>query len=190
MPSPEAEARADKRVCLGRVTAAHGVRGAVRIRPYTAQPENIAAYGALQTEAGAPVRIQSLQIAKGGNVVARIAGIETREQAEALVGERLYVLRAALPPPDAEEWYHADLIGLAARMPDGEEWGWIAAIRDFGAGDLLELTRDGEGSEGGDGKKADKRSAMIPFDKENVAEVDIAAGYVLLSDMARRFEWQ
>lgn len=187
MPPLDADARADKRVCLGRVTAAHGVRGGARIRPYTAHPENIAAYGALQTEAGAPVRIQSLQIAKGGNVVARIVGIETREQAEALVGERLYVLRAALPPPDAEEWYHADLIGLAARMPDGEEWGRVAAVRDFGAGDLLELTRD---SVCGGGGKADKRSAMIPFDKENVAEVDITAGYVLLSDMARRFEWQ
>ena len=171
-------------VCLGVIVAAFGVRGEVRIRPFTAQPENIAAYGTLFAEDGSAFRIESLRLHKSGGVVARLDGIAAREQAQALAGTHLYVARAALPDAGEEEWYHADIIGLAAYSRQGEACGRVKAIWDFGAGDMLELERDRQ-----DGK-AGRQSVMIPFTRENVAEVETGAGRITLTDMARRFEWQ
>ena len=171
-------------ICLGVITAAFGVRGEVRIRPFTAQPQNIAAYGPLFDADGGEFRIESLRMRKDGGVVARLSGIAAREQAQALAGTHLYVARAALPAPGEEEWYHADIIGLAARDQEGEAWGRVKAIWDFGAGDMLELERDRQ-----DGK-AGRQSVMIPFTRENFAEVEVGAGRIVVTDMARRFEWQ
>ena len=172
------------RICLGVIVAAFGVRGEVRIRAFTAQPGNIAAYGPLFTESGGMFRVEALRLGKGGGVVARLSGIAAREQAQALSGTHLYVSRTALPDPGEEEWYHADIIGLAACGQDGEAWGRVKAIWDFGAGDILELERDRQ-----DGK-AGRQSAMIPFTRENVAEVAVAEGRITVTDMARRFEWR
>ena len=171
-------------ICLGVIVAAFGVRGEVRIRSFTAQPEDIAAYGPLFAEDGSALRIESLRLHKGGGVVARLCGVAAREQAQALAGTHLYVARAALPDTGAEEWYHADIIGLAAYGQQGEACGRVKAVWDFGAGDMLELERDRQ-----DGK-AGRQSVMIPFTRANVAEVETGAGRIILTDMARRFEWQ
>jgi 16S rRNA processing protein RimM len=157
-----------KLVCLGVVTAAHGVQGAVRIRSFTEAPEDIARYGTLTDETG--TRSFDLRLAgtAKGVVIARIAGIDDRNRAEALRGLRLHLPRSALPQTQAEEYYHADLIGLEAVLGDGTPVGRVRAIHDFGAGDTLEVTRPGA------------PPVMVPFTRAVVPIVEPAAGRLVL----------
>jgi 16S rRNA processing protein RimM len=149
----------------------------VRIKTYTERPEDIAAYGPLSDEAGARrFDIVSVKPAKDG-VFARIAGIDERAAAEALKGARLYVDRAALPEPEPESWYHGDLIGLAAVAPDGTALGTVEAVHNFGAGDLLEIAFFGR-----------RATELVPFAKELVPEVDVAAGRIVLDLPDKFFE--
>ena len=155
-------------VLVGRVAGAFGVRGEVRITAYTAEPLALLDYRTLRREDGSPgLTLTSGRAAKGG-IVARAAEVETREQAEALRGLRLYVPRAALPEPDEDEFYVTDLIGLALQTPDGEPLGRIRSVQDFGAGDLLEV----QPPEGG-------ATWYLPFTREAVPEVRIADGVVV-----------
>jgi 16S rRNA processing protein RimM len=130
-------------VCVGVVTGPQGVSGAVRIKSFTGVPEDIASYGPLKDETGR--RQFSLHLCGTAKsvLIARLSGVEDRDQAEALRGVRLYLPRSALPQPQAEEYYHADLIGLEAVLHDGTKIGRVRAVYDFGAGDTLELARDG-----------------------------------------------
>jgi 16S rRNA processing protein RimM len=159
---------APKRVCLGVVTGPHGVQGAVRIKSFTQAPEDIARYGPLTDEAGNRCFELSLVGAVRGVVLARLSGIEDRDQAEALRGLRLHLLRAALPQTEAEEYYHADLIGLEAVLGDGTRVGRVRAIHDFGAGDTLELARPGASP------------VMVPFTRAVVPQIELAAGRLVL----------
>jgi 16S rRNA processing protein RimM len=156
------------RICVGIITGAQGVRGAVRIKSFTAAPEDVAAYGAVADEA--EKRSFALHIVgkAKGVVVAKIAGIEDRDAAEALKGVRLYVARSALPEPEAEEYYHADLIGLRAEQVDGALFGRVRAVHEYGAGDSLEVERP----EGG--------TVLVPFTRAAVPVVDIAGGRVVI----------
>lgn len=131
------------RVCVGIITGPHGVRGGVRIKSFTETPADIARYGPVEDEPGR--RRFDLEIcgAAKGVLIARLSDVEDRNQAEALRGLRLYLARAALPQPAAEEYYHADLIGLEAVLRDGTPLGRVCAIHDFGGGDTLELARPG-----------------------------------------------
>src|SRR4051812_31080869 len=136
----------DKRVCVGVITGAHGVRGAVRLKSFTAEPEDVAGYGPLEDERGERRFVLRLvNSARGGSakgvLVAAISGIDDRDRAEALRGLRLYLPRSALPPTGEEEYYHADLIGLVVALPDGTAVGTVRAVHDFGAGDTLEIQR-------------------------------------------------
>ncbi len=156
------------RVCLGVVAGVHGVRGLVRIKSFTEAPEDLVAYGPLTDEAGTrrfEVRLKGR--AKGG-LLAEIAGLDDRTAAEALKGTRLYVDRAALPAPEEEEYYHADLIGLRVEDRAGRDLGRVAAVHNFGAGDLLGI----EGPEGAE--------RLLPFTKAVVPEVDLAAGRLVV----------
>ena len=157
-----------KRVCVGVVTGPHGVRGAVRIKSVTETPEDVARYGPLADETG--VRRFELRLVGAGKgvVIARLSGVADRNQAEALRGLRLYLPRSALPQPDAEEFYHADLIGLEAVLGDGTPIGRVRAIHDFGAGDTLELARP------------DAPPVMVPFTRAVVPQVELAAGRLVL----------
>lgn len=129
----------DDLILVGRVAGAFGVRGEVRITSLTADPLGLLDYKDLKREDGSPgLTLISGRAAKGG-VVGRVAGIETRDQAEALRGLKLYIARADLPPPDEDEFYVTDLIGLAAETPDGEALGTVKSVHNFGAGDLLEI---------------------------------------------------
>jgi 16S rRNA processing protein RimM len=161
-------ADAPKRVCLGVVTGPHGVQGAVRIKSFTQAPEDIARYGPLTDEAGDRRFELSLIGAAKGVVLARLSGIEDRDQAEALRGLRLHLPRAALPQTEAEEYYHADLIGLEAVLGDGTRVGRVRAIHDFGAGDTLELARPGASP------------VMVPFTRAVVPTIEHAAGRLVL----------
>lgn len=157
------------RVCVGVVVGAHGVRGALRIKPFTEQPDGIAAYGPVEDEAGARrLRLKVLGTAKG-IVTATAQGVADRDAAEALTGTRLYVPRDRLPPPEPDEFYHSDLVGLAAQREDGTPFGTVRAVFDFGAGDVIELAL------------SDGRVEMLPFTKAVVPVVDLAAGRLVVS---------
>ena len=166
---------AETRVCLGVVGAPHGVRGLVRIKSFTGEPAAIAGYGTLDDESGARhFTVKVIGPAKGdGMIVAKLSGIADRDRAEALRGLRLYAPRAALPATDSEdEFYHADLVGLAALLADGTRLGTVTAVHDFGAGDVLEIARDAG------------QSVLVPFTRAAVPVVDLAAGRVVLDPPA------
>lgn len=157
----------ERLVCVGAFAGAFGVRGEVRLKSFCAEPEAIGGYGPLLSEGGRRFVITAMRPIKGGFAV-RVEGIETREAAEALKSVRLYVERARLPEPGEEEYYHADLIGLAVFDTAGREIGRVKAVHDFGAGDLLEIARPGG------------REALLPFTRAAVPVVDIAGGRVVV----------
>jgi 16S rRNA processing protein RimM len=158
----------DDLILVGRVAGAFGVRGAVRITSYTAEPEALLDYRDLKREDGTPaLTLVSGRPAKGGLVV-RAREVETREQAEALRGLRLHIPRAALPEPDEDEFYVADLVGLAVETPQGEPLGTVRSVQDFGAGDLLEIAP----AEGG-------ATWYLPFTRAAVPDVRLAERKVI-----------
>ena len=157
------------RVCLGQIGAAHGVRGEVRLRSFTSDPAAIADYGPLETEDGRVLEIETLRPAKDHFVV-RLAGIRDRDAASALTNAKLYVPRERLPQTEnADEFYHADLIGLAAVDQTGRTLGTVVAIHNFGAGDLIEVKPQAGGN-----------TELVPFDVTNAPEVDIASGRIVI----------
>ncbi len=159
-----------ERVLLGRISGAHGLKGEVKIATFTAEPEDVAAYGPLTSEDGTrKFEIASLRNAGGGAVIARLSGVTDRNGAEALRGTALYVERAALPPADEDEYYHSDLAGLTAVSAEGETLGEIVAVYNYGAGDLLELRLAGG-----------RRTELIPFESAHVPKVDLEAGRITI----------
>jgi 16S rRNA processing protein RimM len=163
------------RICLGQFGAAHGVRGEVRLRTFTAEPEAITRYGPLETEDGKVVEIESLRPAKD-HFVAQLAGVRDRNAAERLANIKLYVPRERLPEPQAvDEFYYADLVGLAVVDRAGQSLGTVVAVHNFGAGDLIEV-RQAEG----------KPTQLLPFDEATVPEVDLAAGRLVVELPAGR----
>ena len=162
----------DRRVCVAQIGAAHGLKGEVRLRSFTAEPAAVARYGALETEdRSRALEIEALREAKDG-YIARLRGVGDRDAAEALRNMRLYVPRERLPAPAAGEFYHADLIGLAARLRDGAPYGEVIAVENFGAGDILEILRD-------DGSRE-----MLPFNEAVVPQIDLAAGTLVIDPPA------
>jgi len=157
------------RVCIAQIGAAHGVRGEVRLKAFTQDPLSVARYGALETEDGR--RHFEIEAVRPGKdmLVARLKGVTDRDAAERLKNMRLYVARERLPQPADDEFYHADLVGLAAVTPDGEAIGSVKAVHNFGAGDLLEI----EPAAGG-------ATMMLPFTATAVPLVDIAGGRIVV----------
>jgi 16S rRNA processing protein RimM len=158
------------RILLGRISGAHGIRGEVVIHAYTMAPESIGAYGPLFDKDGArSFEIASARATPKG-VVARLKGVGDRTAAEALKGVELYVDRDRLPAAAEGEFYHADLVGLAAVDPQGTQIGEIVAVQNYGAGDLLEIRLAGSG-----------KTELVPFTEATVPEVDIAAGRAMVA---------
>jgi 16S rRNA processing protein RimM len=153
------------RVCVGAVAGAFGVKGEVRLKSFTAIPEDIAGYGPVLTEDGARSFEVTLTGQTTGALTARLSGIATREQAEALRGTRLVVPRERLPALPDDEFYHADLIGLSVHDSGGALLGHVQAVLNHGASDLLEIALPGEGG-----------TALLPFTREAVPTVDLASG--------------
>jgi len=152
------------RILLGRIIGAHGIRGEVVIHAFTGAPEDIAAYGPLADESGARAfAIESVRVTTKG-VVARLEGVNDRNAAEALKGVELYVGRDKLPAAAEGEFYHADLIGLAAVDASGNRIGEIVAVQNYGAGDLIEVRLAGSA-----------KTELIPFTDAFVPEVDVKA---------------
>ena len=159
----------EARVCLGQIGAAHGVRGEVRLRSFTSDPAAIADYGPLETDDGRVLEIETLRPAKD-HFVARLSGICDRDAASALANTKLYVPRERLPATaEPDEFYHADLVGLAVIDPAGNRLGTVVGIHNFGAGDLIEV-RTEKGS----------KTELLPFDTTHVPAVDITAGKIVV----------
>src|SRR5262245_44640568 len=137
MPLPRSD-----RVLIARIGAAHGIKGEVRVKAYTADPAGIEAYGPLEATGGRTFEVASFRQAAGpapDMLVVRFKGISDRDAAEELNGIELSIPRDRLPPAAVDEYYHADLVGLAAVTRDGTEFGTIIAVQNYGAGDLLEI---------------------------------------------------
>ena len=155
-------------VLLGVVIGAQGLKGEVKVKTFTQSPDKLGAYGPLHTKDGKSFRATFLRETKDGAVVA-LEGVNGRNAAEALKGAELYVPRSALPKEDADEFYHADLIGLRAEDTEGRAMGTVRALHNFGAGDVIELVRD------------DGDEVFLPFTREVAQQIDIEGGRIVIA---------
>ncbi len=155
-------------ICVARIGAAHGVRGAVKLWTFTEDPLAVKRYGPLTTKDGArQFEVASAREANG-HLVATLKGVATREEAERLNGLELYIAREKLPATDEDEYYHADLIGLAAVTVANEPIGRVTAIHNFGAGDIIEIA------------PPHGATMLLPFTIAVVPTVDLAKGHVVI----------
>lgn len=156
------------RLCVGAIAGSFGVRGEVRLKSFCAEPEAIATYGPLATEDGArEFSVRIVRSVKNG-FAARLGGVATKEQADALKGTRLYVDRDRLPAPADDEYYHADLIGLDVFDTGGTRLGRVKSVLNHGATDLLEIHGPGL-----------KQTILLPFTLAAVPTVDLSAGRII-----------
>src|SRR3984893_6277583 len=155
-------------ICIARIGAAHGVRGAVKLWTFTEDPLAVKSYGPLVTKDGARQFVVTHAREAKGHLVATLKGIATREEAERLNGIELYVAREKLPATDEGEYYHADLIGLAAVNAAGEPLGRVTAIHNFGAGDIIEIA------------PPHGATMLLPFTNAVVPTIDVAGGRVVI----------
>jgi 16S rRNA processing protein RimM len=147
-------------VLVGAITGAHGIRGEVKLRSFTAEPEAIAAYSPLETAKGGRVEIVRLRPQKDG-FIAVLKGVADRNAAEALRGTELFVPRERLPVPGEGEVYVHDLLGLPVHLADGTRLGEIVDVADYGAGELIDVRLDGR-----------EDTVLIPFADQYVLEAD------------------
>lgn len=155
-------------VLLAEIGAPHGVRGEVRLKSHTADPEAFQDYGPLVDDKGRRFTVKNARVLKDDMLVVSFEGLTDRTAAEKLNRTKLYVDRSALPEPEDDEFYHTDLLGLAVETTDGELVGTIVAVPNFGSDDLLEVARTG------------RKSIYVPFTKAVVPEIDFAARKVLI----------
>lgn len=157
------------RICVGAIAGSFGVKGEVRLKSFCADPEALATYGPLYTEDGKRSFTVKLTRAVAGGLGARMSGIETKEEADALRGVSLYVDREKLPSLPDDEYYHTDLIGLEARDTGGVLIGKVVGVHNHGAGDLLEIMGPGM-----------KSALLLPFTLAAVPTVDLKAGRIVV----------
>jgi 16S rRNA processing protein RimM len=174
------EEKRSGRLCVGEITTAHGLNGEVCVRSFTADPQAVAAYGPVLTDSGNGVLDLRVVGRKKAALIVAVRGVTDRTSAEALRGARLYVERAALPATDEDEYYHVDLIGLDVALDAGKvagegappgTWGQVAAVHDYGAGPMLEI------------KRPATASVLVPFTREAVPMVDVAAGRLVIAPL-------
>lgn len=172
------------RICVGRITGAHGLKGELSVRSFTAEPDDVAAYGPVTLQPGG--RQLSIRVVgrKKLDLIVRAEGVGDRTAAEALRGCDLYVARTAFPPPAEDEFYHVDLIGLDV-FADGQaesgvsgsvRLGRIAAVHEFGAAPVLEVDLNGNPAHGA-------RTVLVPFTREAVPVVDVDGGVVRVAPL-------
>ena len=158
-----------ERICVGAITGAFGVAGEVRLKSFCADPTAIADYGPLYTEDGSRSFVVKLTRPVAGGLGARVTGIKTKEEADALRGTELFVDRTKLPKLPDDEFYHSDLIGLEVLDTGGVSLGRVIAVHNHGAGDILEINGAGR-----------KTALMLPFTLAAVPTVDLGAGRVIV----------
>ncbi|WP_315926247.1 ribosome maturation factor RimM [Mesorhizobium sp. SP-1A] len=165
MPKPE------NPIQMAVVGAAHGIKGELRVKTFTGDPLALGDYGPLYARDGRAFEIADIRPA-GTVVVVRFKGVNDRSAAEALNGTELFVDRSALPDEEEDEFYHADLVGLAVQDATGAVIGKVSAVQNFGGGDILDLMLGG------------RKGVLIPFSKAAVPEVSIAGGFVRIDPVA------
>ena len=158
----------ENRICVGALGGAFGVQGEVRLKSFTATPEDIAEYSPLTSEDGA----RSFEITLTGQLKngfsARLTGVTSKEAADALRGTRLYAERDQLPHLPDDEYYHADLIGLEVYDTGGTLLGKVKTVLNHGASDILEVQAPGTSA-----------TVLLPFTLQAVPTVDLAAGRII-----------
>lgn len=157
-----------ERVCVGAIAGAFGVRGEIRLKSFTADPQDIANYTPLYTEDGAKSFTLSITRQINNGFSARLSGVNTKEDADSLRGVQLYAERSQLPSLPDDEFYHADLIGLTVLNTGGTELGRVKAVQNHGAGDLLEIQTTGSSA-----------TVLMPFSQAAVPTVDLATGRII-----------
>lgn len=156
-------------ICIGAIAGSFGINGEVRLKSFCSEPSDIASYGPLTTEDGKVKYIVTLTRPVAGGLGARIAGVTTREEADALRGTTLFIDRARLPSLPDDEFYHTDLIGLDVLDTGGGILGKVSAIHNHGAGDIIEISSNRH-----------KSALLLPFTKAIVPNVDLAAGRLIV----------
>ena len=160
----------DRLILMGVFGAPQGVRGEVRVKSLTADPSAIGAYGPLTDKDRARKFVfESLRALKDGMLVARVAGVSTRDAAEALKGVEIFARRDQLPPPSQDEFYYDDLIGLEAVDAAGAQVGRVVSLMNYGAGDVLEIAS----TQGGE-------TLLLPFTKRVAPRIDFDAGRIVI----------
>jgi 16S rRNA processing protein RimM len=156
-------------VLLAAVIGAQGLKGEVKVKLFTHQPDALPRYGALHTGEGRDLKITAFRPTKPGEAVIAFEGVRDRNAAEALKGAELFVSRDALPKTGEDEFYHADLIGLEARDGEGRVLGKVSALHNYGASDVIELSRpDGD-------------HVLMAFTRETVPVIQIEDGYIVVA---------
>lgn len=155
-------------ICVGAIAGAFGVNGEVRLKSFTASPEDIAIYSPLTTEDGKQSFEITLNHAIPNGFAARLSGVSTKEQADTLRGIRLFTARDRLPNLPDDEYYHADLIGVSVYDGGGTLLGTVKDVTNHGAGDMLEVQLP---------KSND--TVFLPFTNDAVPTVDLAAGRIV-----------
>ncbi len=153
-------------ILVGVIGAPHGVKGELRLKSFTADPLAIADYGPLTDDKGETLLLTKVRLLKDDMLVVKFDGIDGREDAAKLTRREVFVLRSQLPPPDEDEFYFSDLIGLHVKTVAGEDFGTVHAVENYGAGDVLDI------------KKLDGTNVLIPFTRVAVPHVDMAARLV------------
>ncbi|MGH6870765.1 MAG: ribosome maturation factor RimM [Rhizomicrobium sp.] len=160
---------APRDVLLGVVVAAQGLKGAVKVKTFTARPDALGDYGPLHDGAGRVLTVSAARAARANEAIVQFREVTDRDAADALKSAELFVARAQLPAAEANEFYHADLIGLAAEDTEGRAIGTVRALHNFGAGNVIEILR-GDGDE-----------VFLPFTREVAREIDIAGGRIVIA---------
>mgnify|MGYP000091359198 CR=1 FL=1 len=155
-------------ICVGTIAGAFGVQGEVRLKSFTADPTAIADYAPLSNEDGSRQFSVTLTRPINNGFAARLGGVKTKEEADALKGVKLFAERDQLPDLPDDEFYHADLIGLEVFDTGGTLLGRVKAVMNHGAGDILEVTTTGNSG-----------SVLVPFTLEIVPTVDLTAGRIV-----------
>lgn len=163
----------DRLILVGQAAGAFGVHGELRITAFTDDPLSLLEYSPLKREDGTLALTLTAGRAVPGAIIARAREVSTREDAQALRGLKLFIDRAALPAPEQDEFYLADLIGLTALSPAGETIGVVRSVQNFGAGDLLEIA-PANGAP----------TWWAPFTREVVPEVRITDGVLVVDRLA------
>lgn len=159
-----------KTVCLGEIVAAHGIKGHVKIKTYTANPVDIGAYGVIKDAKGKEYVLSNVRIATPNSAIAFVKGVTDRNQAETLRGIELFVERAQLPQPTDDEYYHEDLIDLTVQDEHGKIYGTVLGVQDFGAGEFFDI-------------KSEEHNKIItlPFNEEAVLDINIDEGFMIIN---------
>lgn len=169
----------EKKICIGKIVAAHGIKGEVKVQPHNSNPADWNKLGELENKDASKtflIKVVGKSLANA-NVRIKIKGVDTRNEAEALIGTEFYVSRDKLPELGEEEYYLQDLIGLKVCLKNPENViGKVLRFYNFGAGDIIELKIDGQ-----------KETEMLPFTKQYVPEINIAQGYVTVSSATMIF---